>query len=196
MAIKTFPEMALAISAFSSYSSLFPTTNHMGSLKVSYNCHLVYFFAFTLPWIPFPVLLFFSFNPHRRTYSLIVREREKGRERDEKNWWIASHIAPQPRLNPQSRYVPWPGIETMSFQCSGQFSNKPKPHRPELCSCCKPSSLWCNHSVLFHLHSNLVLSLYTHWVIRCLFSSTLQFCKHLLQYVSMTVNFLKGGTVC
>lgn len=113
MAIKTFPEMALAISAFSSYSSLFPTTNHMGSLKVSYNCHLVYFFAFTLPWIPFPVLLFFSFNPHPRTYSLIVRERERREERGMKkidglppilhpnqDWTLNLGICPDRELKP------------------------------------------------------------------------------------------------
>lgn len=124
MAIKTFSEMALAISASLSYSSLFPTTNHMGSLRVSYNCHLVfYFFAFTL-LESFPRFAFlFLFNPHPRTYWLLERG---GGERGRKtNQCIASHIAPQPRLNPQSRYMPWPGIETMTFQCSGQCSNKP-----------------------------------------------------------------------
>ena len=53
----------------------------------------------------------------KKNYLFIFRERErqkkKGRETlmQERNWSVASRKHPVQGLNPQSRHVPWPGIE-------------------------------------------------------------------------------------
>ena len=42
----------------------------------------------------------------------------------EKDQLVAFHMRPEWGLNPQPRYVPWPGIELAIFQCTGRCSNK------------------------------------------------------------------------
>ena len=47
------------------------------------------------------------------------REREREGERNmdvkQKHWSVAYFMHPDQRLNPQPRYVPWPGIEPTTF---------------------------------------------------------------------------------
>ena len=46
---------------------------------------------------------------------------EKGRE---KHWLVASHSRLDWGLNPKTSYVPWLGIEPLTFWCTGQYSNQ------------------------------------------------------------------------
>ena len=54
--------------------------------------------------------------------------RERGTERGkhwcEKHWSVASCMCPDWGLNLQPRYVPWAGIEPVTFWCMGQHSNQ------------------------------------------------------------------------
>ena len=43
----------------------------------------------------------------------------------EKHQLVASHTHPDWGLNPQPRYVPWPGIKPATFWCTGRHSNQP-----------------------------------------------------------------------
>ena len=49
------------------------------------------------------------------------RERERERERERS---IASRMLPNQGWNPQPRYVPWLGIESVTFWCTRQLSNQ------------------------------------------------------------------------
>ena len=54
-------------------------------------------------------------SPHLRI-CLLMREREKERNIyvREKHWLVSSHMCPNQGLNPP-RYVPWPGIEPVTW---------------------------------------------------------------------------------
>ena len=54
-------------------------------------------------------------------------ERERERETPMKKGnidWLPSYMHPNRRSNLQPRYVPWPGVEPMTFRCVGQRSNQ------------------------------------------------------------------------
>ena len=59
-----------------------------------------------------------------------MRDGERERERNnidvrEKHWLVASHMYPDRGSNPQLRYVPWPGIELLTFWCMAWHCNQP-----------------------------------------------------------------------
>ena len=63
------------------------------------------------------------------------REKETDRDRDadlrERHQSVASHTCPDRGLNPQPRYMPWPGIEPTTFQFMGWCTNQlSRPHWP------------------------------------------------------------------
>ena len=58
---------------------------------------------------------FFFLNPHLRLY-LLIWEAER-----EKHPSVASYMHPDQGLNPQLRYVPWPGINTQPFLVNGMM---------------------------------------------------------------------------
>ena len=63
---------------------------------------------------------------------MLIDFRERGREGEreknigmrEKHWLAVSHMHPNQRPNPQPRDVPWPGIEPVTFQFTGQCSSQ------------------------------------------------------------------------
>ena len=73
---------------------------------------------------------FYFFNPHSRICFIDFRERERRRvrvmsERKRRNIDASCrHRHPDQVLNPQSRYVPWLGIEPTTLRFTGQCTNQ------------------------------------------------------------------------
>ena len=83
---------------------------------------------FSLTSLKFLCRAFLFFYPHLRTFFSLLLERERERNiMSEKHWLVVSCMCLHWELNPQSRYVPWPGIEPTTF---GLWDGSPNSWAP------------------------------------------------------------------